>query len=43
MKRVRPDILPEFHDKVVRLQEEKPLSDPAHSVMQRMVNEAVGK
>jgi tetratricopeptide (TPR) repeat protein len=43
MKRVRPDILPEFHDKVVRLQKEKPLLGPAQSVLQRIFNEAVRK
>ncbi len=40
MKKVRPDILPEFKDKIALLQKEKPLREPAHSLVQRMVNEA---
>lgn len=39
MKRVRPDILPECKDKVALLQKEKPLPEPAHSVVQRVINE----
>lgn len=39
MKKVRPDILPEFKDKIVLLQKEKPLSEPAQGVVQRMINE----
>jgi tetratricopeptide (TPR) repeat protein len=39
MKRVRPDILPEFKDKLALLQREKPLSEPAHGVVQRLFNE----
>lgn len=41
MKRVRPDILPEFKDKLALLQREQPLSEPAHSVVQRMINESL--
>lgn len=39
MKRVRPDILPEFKDKIALLQKEKPLSEPAQAVVQRIINE----
>ena len=42
MKRARPDILPEFKDKLALLQKEKPLSEPAHGVVQRMLNELAG-
>ena len=41
MKKVRPDILPEFKDKLTLLQKEKPLSGPAHGVVQRMLDEAL--
>lgn len=41
MKRARPDILPEFKDKLVLLQKEKPLSEPAHGVVQRLFNEVL--
>jgi tetratricopeptide (TPR) repeat protein len=41
MKKIRADILPEFRDKLVLLQKEKPLQEPAHSVVQRMLNEAM--
>jgi tetratricopeptide (TPR) repeat protein len=41
MKRVRPDILPEFREKITLLQREKPLPEPAKSVVQRMFNEAL--
>ena len=39
MKKIRPDILPEFRDKLALLQKEKPLIEPAHGVMQRIFNE----
>jgi tetratricopeptide (TPR) repeat protein len=42
MKRARPDILPEFKEKLALLQKEKPLSEPAHGVVQRMLNELAG-
>ena len=41
MKRARPDILPEFKDKLVLLQKEKPLPEPAHGVVQRLFNEVL--
>jgi hypothetical protein len=41
MKKVRPDILPEFKDKITLLQKEKPLAEPAHSVVQRIINEVL--
>ena len=39
MKKIRPDILLEFKEKIALLQKEKPLSEPAHGVVQRMLNE----
>ena len=42
MKRARPDILPEYRDKIALLQKEKPLPEPAHGVVQRLLNEAFG-
>ncbi len=41
MKRARPAVVAEYREKVARLQREKPLSEPAHSVMQRMLNEVL--
>jgi tetratricopeptide (TPR) repeat protein len=41
MKRVRPDILPEFRDKLALLQKEKPLKEPAHTIVQRVVDQAL--
>lgn len=41
MKRVRPDILPEFKDKIALLQKEKRLPEPAQSVIQRIINETL--
>jgi len=42
MKRVRPDILAEFRDKLFLLQKQRPLPEPAQGVVQRMIEEAVG-
>jgi hypothetical protein len=39
MKRVRPDILPEFTERMAMLQKEHPLTEPAHAVLQRLFNE----
>lgn len=39
MKRARPAVVAEYRDKVARLQREKPLTEPAHSVVQRLINE----
>jgi len=39
LKEVRPEILPEFKDKIALLQKEMPLTDPARGVVQRMFNE----
>jgi hypothetical protein len=41
MKKIRPEILPEFQDKLALLQKEKPLSEPAQSVVRRMLNEVL--
>jgi hypothetical protein len=41
MKKVRPEILPEFKEKVALLQKEKPLPEPAHGVVQRILNEVL--
>jgi hypothetical protein len=41
MKRVRPDILPEFKDKIALLQKEKSLTEPAQGVVQRIINEVL--
>jgi tetratricopeptide (TPR) repeat protein len=41
MKKVRPDILGEFRDKLMLLQKEKALPEPAQSVIQRMFNEVL--
>lgn len=40
MKKVRPDILPEFRVRADLLQQEKPLSEPAQSVVARILAEA---
>lgn len=40
MKRVRPGILPEFRETVALLQKEKPLQEPANSVVQRIIDQA---
>ncbi len=40
MKKVRPDILPEFRARVDLLQKEKPLSEPAQSIAARIFAEA---
>jgi hypothetical protein len=41
MKRARPGILLEFKEKLALLQKEHPLREPQHSVVQRMLNEAL--
>ena len=41
MKKVRPDVLPEFKEKVAVLQSGDPLTPPAHGVLQRMIDEAL--
>jgi Flp pilus assembly protein TadD len=41
MKRIRPDVVREFKDKVSMLQKEKPLSEPAHSLVQGLLNDAM--
>jgi tetratricopeptide (TPR) repeat protein len=41
VKKTRPEILPEFKDKLAIVQNEKPLPEPAHSVLQRMFNEVL--
>lgn len=41
IKRVRPDILPEFRDKLALLQKEKPLQEPARTTVQRIIDQAL--
>jgi tetratricopeptide (TPR) repeat protein len=41
LKRARPAVPTEYREKVARLQREKPLPEPAHSVLQRMLNEVL--
>jgi tetratricopeptide (TPR) repeat protein len=41
MKRVRPEILSEFRDKLALLQKEKPLQEPAHTIVQRIIDQAL--
>lgn len=43
MKRVRPDILPEFVEKVSLLQREHPLAGVAQGVIERLLREVFGK
>ena len=40
MKKVRPDVLREFKEKIALLQKEKKLPEPAQGVVQRLINEA---
>jgi len=40
MKRVRPDILSEFSERILLLQKEKPLTKPAQGTLQRLFDEA---
>jgi hypothetical protein len=41
LKKVRPEIVPEFKDKVALLQKQHPLQEPAQSVVQRMFNDVL--
>jgi len=41
MKKVRPDILAEFKDKLAALQSEQQLPQPAHGVIEKIVGEAL--
>jgi tetratricopeptide (TPR) repeat protein len=41
MKRVRGDILSEFREKLGLLQKEKPLQEPAHTIVQRIIDQAL--
>ncbi|MGE5213347.1 MAG: hypothetical protein ACM3NN_06620 [Nitrospirota bacterium] len=41
MKRIRPAILSEFRDKLALLQKEKRLPEPAHAVVQRVIDQAL--
>ena len=41
MKRPRPEVVPEFKDKIILLQKEKQLAEPAQSVVQRIFNEVL--
>lgn len=41
MKSVRPDILPEFAERIALLQKEKPLVEPAQGVVQEIFDEAL--
>jgi hypothetical protein len=40
MKRIRPDIVQEFKDRVIMLQAEHPLPERIHGVVQRILDEA---
>lgn len=39
MKRAQPNVLPEFKERIALLQKEKPLDEPANSIVQRLMNE----
>ena len=39
MKKVRPEVVDEYREKILLLQKEKPLAEPAHSVLQRLISE----
>jgi tetratricopeptide (TPR) repeat protein len=41
MKKVRPEVVAEFRDRVLLLQKEKPLPEPAQAVAQRLVSEVL--
>jgi tetratricopeptide (TPR) repeat protein len=41
MKMVRPDLIGEFKDKIILLQQKKPLRGPANGVLQKMFDEAL--
>jgi tetratricopeptide (TPR) repeat protein len=41
MSQARPDILPEFREKLAVLQKEHPLPDPAHGIVQAMLDQAL--
>lgn len=41
MKRVRPDILPEFKDRLALIQKEHPLQEPAQGLIQKLFDEAL--
>lgn len=41
MKRVRPEILPEFRDKLALLQKEKQLDEPAQMIVQRIIDQTL--
>ena len=38
MKKIRPDIVQEFRDKVLLLQRENPLAEPAQAIVQRIIS-----
>lgn len=40
MARVRPEVLPEYRNKVAKLQREHPLPEPAQSLIQRVLDES---
>jgi hypothetical protein len=40
MKKVRPDLVAEFEDKIKLLQKEEPLQEPVQSLLQRILDEA---
>lgn len=41
MNKIRPEVVREFSDKIVLLQTEKPLREPAHSIIQAMLTEVI--
>ena len=43
VRAIRPEIVPEFRDKLLLLQKEKALGEPAQSILQRLLSEALGQ
>ncbi len=41
MKKVHPHVAGEFRDRVLLLQKENPLSEPAHSIVERIISEGI--
>ncbi|MBV8384950.1 MAG: hypothetical protein JOZ63_20355 [Planctomycetaceae bacterium] len=41
MQKVRPDVVVEFKEKIMLLQQRCPLKEPSHGVIQRMLSEAL--
>jgi tetratricopeptide (TPR) repeat protein len=43
MKKARPDIVPEFQEKLARLEREKPLGTAAHEIVRRIIEDALSE